>query len=228
MKSLAYEAYQSLKKKVRESLATEGKKEWVLRDSFYVERALEEVPLLKKRYIRWYNREFYLLGVDNDGKKYWLEAPRWECNWYWSVGHVEVLSNQRVPQLSKDIEMHTHFDSLFLDGESNYIDGYKALFIAGVTLSDKEIWKLLEAMKCLYLLREYANCLHRKGTNIAQVDELKDIVLNPLERERLCCKAISQTWEVVRNLLTDGNDDGKYALWKETTKAIKDIAQETN
>lgn len=35
--------------------------------------------MLEKQKIRKFNRDMYLLGIDEDGTKYWLQAPSWDC-----------------------------------------------------------------------------------------------------------------------------------------------------
>lgn len=45
---------------------------------------------MKKEKRHAFGKDIYLLGVDADGTRYWLEAPSWDCGWYWGFGYVEV------------------------------------------------------------------------------------------------------------------------------------------
>lgn len=33
-----------------------------------------------KKYM--FGKRIYLLGADEDGIRYWLEEPSWDCDWY--------------------------------------------------------------------------------------------------------------------------------------------------
>lgn len=35
--------------------------------------------MLEKRKIHRFNCDMYLLGIDEDGTEYWLQAPSWDC-----------------------------------------------------------------------------------------------------------------------------------------------------
>lgn len=116
-----------------------------------------------------FGKDIYLLGQDMEGTNYWLEAPKWDCGWYWGFGYVETYTNNRNPSLSKDISSHQHIDSSFM-GSSEYYDTEKGCFRKGEyihniydspklsvkTFTSEEGWELSELFNQFYFLREAA------------------------------------------------------------------------
>lgn len=133
---------------------------------------------MKKEVRHAFEKEIYLLGKDKYGRKRWLEKPSWDCGWYWGFGYVESYTNNNNPEKAKDIEEHTHFDSLFLSGHNDkhlyYYDAWKDFFVDSV-LTDSEIWSLMEMMKSYYLLRESAS-LFENGTSHITCNLCKDVI----------------------------------------------------
>ena len=41
--------------------------------------------LIKKRVDKAFGKDVYLLGIDQYNEYVWLEAPKWDCGWYWSI-----------------------------------------------------------------------------------------------------------------------------------------------
>ena len=119
---------------------------------------------MKKKVSSAFGKKQYLLGVDKEGIYYWLEEASWDCEWYWGFGYIETFTNNKNPQLAKDINSHSHFDVMFFDKNR---DGYTVFteFFEDMTVSEKELWKLLELMKTFYILCEYSDCIHRGGAN---------------------------------------------------------------
>ena len=114
---------------------------------------------MKKQTIEKFGNKYYLLGTrKEDNKKIWLQEGSFDCNWYWGVGYVEVFNRNYT-----DISEHTHFNSLFL--KTNIFDSFKDYF-KDTTLSDDEIWQLLELMQTIYTLREMSDTIHRRGSHI--------------------------------------------------------------
>ena len=64
---------------------------------------------MKKQISKAFGKIIYLLGKDKYGDKYWLEAPSWNCDWYWGFGYVESYTNS-IPCMAKDIQSHQHWD----------------------------------------------------------------------------------------------------------------------
>ena len=123
---------------------------------------------MKKQTIEKFGNKYYLLGTrKEDNKKVWLQEGSFDCDWYWGVGYIEVFNRNYT-----DISEHTHFDSLFL--KRNIFDSFKDYF-KDTTLSDNEIWQLLELMQTIYTLREMSDTIHRRGSHITTADIEKHI-----------------------------------------------------
>lgn len=90
-----------------------------------------------------FGKDIYLLGRDKYGTFYWLEAPSWNCGWYWGFGYVETYTNNRSPKNSKDISSHSHFDGLM-----------KENYLVETTFNKKELYPLFEEF---YRLKETKN-----------------------------------------------------------------------
>lgn len=173
-------------------------------DYYEQKRALrkfcENVPVIPKQISRRRGQLYFLLGKDADGNKYWLEQHEWSCDWYWSFGYVQSFVQNCSPEKAIDIETHTHFNSLFLNGE--YIENYKVFFSGGVTLEDEKIWKLMEAMKSAYIASKYQKFLYCKGAYISSLpDEVKQIISNQNERVRLEKEVIPAICKYAEGLL---------------------------
>jgi hypothetical protein len=67
---------------------------------------------MNKKQSHAFGKDIYLLGKTTDGELIWLEAPSWDCGWYWGFGYVETYTNNRRPDLAKDISSHSHFNGL--------------------------------------------------------------------------------------------------------------------
>jgi len=120
---------------------------------------------MNKRKSHAFGKDIYLLGKDSDDTLYWLEQGKWDCNWYWGCGYVETYTNNKNPEKAKDISSHYHFDGLFF--KQSKINGYDAFreFFVSTPLNDKEIWELLDLMKCIYSFKELAEIIHRGSSN---------------------------------------------------------------
>lgn len=122
--------------------------------------------MMNKKTINWHGHKYFLLGADEDGINYWLEEGHFDCGWYWGFGYIETFSNNKNPQLSRDINSHSHFKTMLLDN-ALFADGFKNCFYQ-TPLSQDEIWKLYELMQAFYIAREYSDMIHRGGAHISQ------------------------------------------------------------
>lgn len=111
-----------------------------------------------------FGKDCYLLGQDSDGINYFLEAATWDCDWYWGGGYVETYTNNRNPMKAKDIRSHSHFDSMFFNGNGNGYDTFKSFFKV-TPFTDKEIWKIIELMKSFYIARRYSDMMYTGGAH---------------------------------------------------------------
>jgi len=153
---------------------------------------------MKKEKSFAFGKNIYLLGMDEQGKKYWLEEASWDCNWYYGFGYVETYTNNNNPGASRDIESHQHFDGLFLNKDYN---SFKKLLVK-TPLNDDEIWKLLELMRTFYILKDYHALIHRGGANYTQND-LYGIIKNDDEFKRLKEEIFPKLFNEIYKLLED-------------------------
>ena len=128
---------------------------------------------MKKKISSAFGKKQYLLGVDKEGIYYWLEEASWDCEWYWGFGYIETFTNNKNPQLAKDINSHSHFDVMFFNNRG----GYTAFteFFEDMTVDEEELWELLELMKTFYILSEYSECIHRGGAHYTTNPIAEDI-----------------------------------------------------
>lgn len=119
---------------------------------------------IKKRKSFAFGKNVYLLGEDSNGIKYWLEEPKWECDWYWGFGYVETYLNNDNPTKSKDISSHQHIKTSFLGKQGkDYIHNlFDSPLLHKITFSKKEGWILSELFEEFYLLQKMAEYCHAK------------------------------------------------------------------
>lgn len=133
-----------------------------------------EKTIIDKQKSHAFRKDVYLLGTDQDGIKYWLESPSWDCGWYWGFGYVETYENNRNPDKANDINSHQHIDSTFMGQKYQYdwktsqykkLDYVHNLFdspvLTSVTFTESEGWKLSELFNQFYLLKEMADFCHK-------------------------------------------------------------------
>lgn len=137
----------------------------------------------------------YLLGISKeDKKKVWLAKASWDCGWYWGFGYVETYNKWET-----DIYEHNHFDSLFLKEDifHSFVDYFEE-----TTLSEGEIWELLELMKTFYTLRDYAEFCHNGSAWISS-NKFKDILQDKNQEkhinETLIPKICDRIYEILSN-----------------------------
>lgn len=101
-----------------------------------------------------FGKDIYLLGKDEQGINYWLETPKWECNWYWGFGYIETYTNNKYPHLSKDVSSHTHADKFMSKWFTSW-NGSKPI-LKEKTFNEKEGWELSELFEQFYFLKDAA------------------------------------------------------------------------
>lgn len=158
----------------------------------------------KKKSFTWHGKTYYYIGQDENGQKMYLEKATWDCNWYWGIGYIESFTNNRNPELSRDISMHTHFDCLMEEQAKNrfyHIDAFKTVFPVN-PFTDSEIWKIIELMKSAYTARQYSDMLYTGGSHITG-NPAKDIIQNETEYKRINDIVIPGIMENLYKIMTE-------------------------
>ena len=121
---------------------------------------------LAKKKSHAFGKDVYLIGTI-EGKYQWLEAPAFNCGWYWGFGYVEEYTSHKQPNTSRDIVSHQHMSSLL-------INGHDFSKFDGIVLNDKEKWQFAELFKQFYLLREMADFSHKEKPSCGITGSLVD------------------------------------------------------
>ena len=146
-----------------------------------------------------FDKDIYLLGSDSEGTNYWLEAASWDCDWYWGFGYVETYTNNKNPEIARDIVSHQHFDGLFFNKNKNGYDAFNEFF-SETPLTNNEIWKLCELMKTYYIMREYSDTLHRGGAHYT-TNPCRNILQNNDEYNRINKNVMPEIFFEIYSLL---------------------------
>lgn len=170
-----------------------------------------EKTILPKTKDHAFGKDVYLLGMDEQGIKYWLEAPKWDCNWYWGFGYVETYSHNRKPSKALDIDSHSHISGFlgtqeeynfdkgcFCKGEyiHNLIDNKR---FVSTTFNEKESWELSELFTQFYFLKQAAENLGRGKCNIANttIEKWEDKALAKNINENIIPKVTARILEIL-------------------------------
>lgn len=115
---------------------------------------------------------YYLLGMDENKVKYYLEKGKFDCGWYWSGGYIETFNRNK-----SDINLHTHYDTGEVNGlRFSYYDDFDKIFKV-CTLTDSEKWKFHELMRTFYTATEAMKMSYRGGNHIT-TNPLSDLIQN--------------------------------------------------
>lgn len=133
---------------------------------------------MEKHSFYWHGKNYYLLFVDEQGVKYYLQDFSWDCGWYWGGGYVETFTNNNTPYISIGIQSHQHFDIMFFNGN------YGKFLNADTPFTLAEKWQILELLKTFYIMREYSDTLYRGGAHFTS-NPVKDIIENEKEYDRI-------------------------------------------
>jgi len=153
---------------------------------------------MKKEKSHAFKKDIYLLGANDEGILYWLEAPSWDCKWYWGFGYIETYTYNERPSQSHDITSHQHAENFmkwWIDINNN------KPILKETTFSKKEGWELSELFKRFYMFRELAEYYHRGGAGISNSPELGD-VKNLDEWNRINKEVIPEIMNRILKILT--------------------------
>ena len=146
---------------------------------------METKTELKKEVRHAFGKDVYFIGKDKDGLKHWLEAPRWDCGWYWGFGYIEVYKQNWHPSKARDINSHSHWSGLV--GQQEDYNFEKSCFVKGkyfnhinealsTPLTDKESWELSDLMKSFYTLTEMAEFYKNGNSHLTSTAISKEMV----------------------------------------------------
>lgn len=155
----------------------------------------------KKFSMEKFGKKCYFLGQSRDGTNYFIEEAKWDCGWYWGGGYIESYTNNNNPVLSKDIESHSHFSTMFFGRNKNAFDAFKEFFINN-PFTDDEIWQICELMKSFYIAREYSDMLYLGGAHYS-TNPAKDAIQNNKEYKRISKEVIPTIMEDLYTILED-------------------------
>lgn len=159
--------------------------------------------MLKKWSFKKFGHTYYFLGVDAGGDNYFLENATFNCGWYWGGGYVETFTNNRSPELARDIKTHTHFDSLFLNNPRKIaVESFKEYFTE-TPFTDSEIWKICELMKSFYIMRNYSDMIYRGGANYTH-NPASEIIKSETEYKRINEIVIPEIMTQLYEILKEG------------------------
>lgn len=147
---------------------------------------------MDKRISHAFGKDIYLLGKRKDGDLIWLEAAKWDCDWYWGFGYIETYTNNLCPDKARDISSHSHWSGLV--GKQERYDFDKKVFVldskyiyhlnenpdmAETVLTDRESWELADLMKTFYTLKDMAEIYHSGNSHLTSTG----VCLKDKERE---------------------------------------------
>lgn len=139
-------------------------------NTLHITITLKEILEKEKAHIL--GSTYYLLGMDENKVKYYLEKGKFECGWYWSGGYIETFNRNK-----SDIDLHTHYDTGDVNGlRFSYYNDFDKIFKT-CTLTDSEKWKFHELMRTFYTAKEAMEMSYRGGSHIT-FNPLSDLIQN--------------------------------------------------
>lgn len=128
--------------------------------------------ILEKEKAHILGSTYYLLGIDENKVKYYLEKGKFECDWYWSGGYIETFNRNK-----SDINLHTHYHTGKVHGlRFSYYDDFNKIF-KKCTLTDSEKWKFHELMRTFYTAKEAMEMSYHGGSHVT-TNPLSDLIQN--------------------------------------------------
>lgn len=149
---------------------------------------------MEKKQSHAFGKDVYLLGADEDGTYYWLEAPSWDCGHYWGFGYIETYTNNKFPSNSKDIDSHQHADDFYPKwwGQSDST-------LKKTTFTESEGWDLAELFKRFYTLKSSAEMFARGGCHVSGTS---DYLIDEELAKRINEELIPETTKKIIEILT--------------------------
>lgn len=129
------------------------------------------MELIKKANYRMFGKNIYLIGINTQGEKVFLEHPSWDWGWYWGFGYLETYTNNRQITRSKDISSHSHFSNF---DENNILNDWHTLESCVLSVDNpykqNDLLKLKQMMReALYLGNEARETKSREYKNLTRL-----------------------------------------------------------
>jgi len=113
-----------------------------------------------------FGKDVYLVGIDQYGDPVWLEAAKWDCDWYWGFGYMEVYTKKMNPANSHDISSHSHWNGFIGKQDNGEYHHHINQTLKQSVLTEKESWAVSDLMKSFYTLSEAAAVVGRGGSHL--------------------------------------------------------------
>lgn len=152
--------------------------------------------LLDKAKFPAFGKEAYLLGEDKQGTRYYLESAKWDCGWYWGFGYIESYTNNKRPDLARDIDSHEHADNFYSEWWGN--DDSR---LVKTTFTESEGWELAELLKQFYTLRESAEMFGRGSCHISTSKATQETLKDEKLAERINKEMIPAVFKRIYEIL---------------------------
>lgn len=129
---------------------------------------------------KWTKRH-YLGKRKEDGKRVYIVAPTWDCNWYWSFGYLQATGE------------HFHLRNY---GDKNWRDALERDYNLNKKLRGDNLWKFYELAKTAYQLKEVAEILGRGSSHITE-NPLSEVIKNQAEVNRINHIVLPQVFDAI-------------------------------
>lgn len=135
-------------------------------------------------YLTKWTERHYLGKRKEDGKRVYIAAPTWDCNWYWSFGYLEATGE------------HYHLRNF---GNINWKDALERDYTLNVKLRGDNLWKFYELAKTAYGLRDAAEILGRGGSHVTD-NPLAEVIKNKAEVDRINQIVLPQIFDAINEM----------------------------
>jgi hypothetical protein len=132
---------------------------------------------------KWTERRF--LGKrKEDGKRVYIAAPTWDCNWCWSFGYLQATGE------------HYHLRNY---GNISWIDALERDYNLNVKLRGDSLWKFYELAKTAYKLKEAAEILGFGCSHVTD-NPLAEVIKNKAEVDRINQIVLPQIFDAINEM----------------------------
>jgi len=172
---------------------------------------MKGIETMEKQINQAFGKKVFLLGKKKTGEFIWLEQATWDCEWYWGFGYIETYTNNQHPELSRDINSHSHWSELV--GKQEYYDHEKGCTrtrpdyvhhlnvnpdIAETVLTEKESWELADLMQSYYTLKDTAGLYHSGNSHLTTTGiDLKNKEQEDYINKVLMPKIFNRVYEIL-------------------------------